>query len=341
MTDVCTRRPARAPRALGALLAGALLGAAGPAHAADAGWKPERAVELIAVNAPGGGADRILRLMQNIIQTELYVPVPVNIVNKPGGGGAVAFTYLNQHPGDGHHLVMGGKTLITNNLIGRGPNFREFTPVVNLFNEYISVTVRPDSPIRDGRDLIERLRKDPAALSFGIATTLGNPNHQGVVVAFKQAGIDVRKMRTAVFQSGGAATTAMLGGHIDVVPITAAFAASMLRNGQVRLIAVSAPQRLPGVLAEVPTWREQGFDAVVSNWRTLVGPKGMAPAQVAYWEQAIKRFADAPDWKKELDNNFWSADFKGSADTRRQMERDEAEQRSVTPALESWTVGVR
>ena len=296
---------------------------------AAAGWKPTKPVELIAMNAPGGGSDRILRIMINVIQAQKQVPVAVNVVNKPGGGGAVAYSYLNTHPGDGHYLLIANKSLLTNHLIGAGPSYTEFTPIVNLFNEYISVTVKPDSPLRSGRDLVERLKKDPAALSFGIATSLGNSNHQGAVVAFKEAGIDVRKMKNVIFQSGGAATTAMMGGHIDVAPVTAAFAASLLRNGQVRILAVTSPQRLPGALAEVPTWREQGFDVVVSNWRSFVGPRGMTPAQIAYWEDIMQKMSESAEWKKELEENFWSNAYARSAELRKQMDRDNVQQRAV------------
>ena len=203
------------------------------------------------MNAPGGGSDRTLRIMSKIMQEGRLVGVPLNVVNKPGGGGSVAYAYLNQHPGDAHYLQLASRSLLTNNIAGRGPRYTEFTPVAFLFGEYVSVTVKPDSPLRTGKDLIERMKQDPAALSFGIATSLGNPNHQAVAAALKAAGVDIRKLRTVIFSSGGAASTAMLGGHVDVVPITAAFAASMARQGQVRVIAVTAPSRLPDVLADM------------------------------------------------------------------------------------------
>ncbi len=296
--------------------------------AAPSAWRPDRAVEAIALNAPGGGGDRILRIMANVLQEQRALEVSFNVVNKPGGGGAVAYAYLNQHPGDGHYLVLASKSLLTNHIVGRGPSYTEFTPVAHLFGEWISVTVKPDSPIKDGRDLVERLKKDPAALSFGIATSIGNPNHQGVATALKAAGVDIKKMRAVIFPSGGAASTAMMGGHIDVVPITAAFAASMLRAGQVRLLAVASPQRLTGVLAEVPTWREQGLEAVVSNWRGMVGPKGMTEAQRAYWEEALRRFSDSEEWKKELETNFWTNDYKRGAEMRRFLDEDNAQARA-------------
>lgn len=306
--------------------------AAAGAHA-QTDWKPSKAVELIAMNAPGGGSDRILRIMARIMQERRLVEVPLAVVNKPGGGGSVAFAYLNQHAGDAHYLQLAGRSVLTNNIVGRGPSYTEFTPIVFLFGEYISVTVRPDSPVKSGRDLVERLKKDPAALSFGIATSLGNPNHQGVAAALRAAGIDVRKLRTVIFPSGGAATTAMLGGHIDVVPITAAFAASMASQGQVRVLAVTSPTRLPDVLADVPTWREQGYDAVVSNWRSVFGPKGMTPAQVAYWESVFRRFVDSEEWKKELADNFWLSEFMGSVETRKYLDQDYVQARSFLAEL--------
>ena len=291
--------------------------------AADPAWKPTKAVELVAINAPGGGSDRILRLMVKVFQEQKAMDVPVNVVNKPGGGGAVAYAYVNQQS-DGHALVLANKSMLTNNIVGRGPSYTEFTPVVNLFGEYISVTVRPDSPLKTGVDVVAALKKDATSLPLGIATSIGNPNHQGLAVALSLAGVDIKKTRNVIFPSGGAATTALMGGHVDVAPVTAAFAASLVRNGQVRVVAVAAPNRLGGVLASAPTWREQGYDAVVSNWRTFLGPKGLSAAQVAYWERVFKRLTESAEWKKELDENFWQNDFLTSAEARKQMERDDA-----------------
>lgn len=296
-------------------------------------WKPDKPVELVATNAPGGGSDRIGRILIKILQERRIVATPVNLVNKPGGGSSVAYNYINQHPGSGHHLVMGSRSFLTNHIAGHGPSYTEFTPVVRLFDEYIAVTVKPVSPIRTGKDLLAFMKRDPTAISFGIATSLGAPNHSGAAAAFKAAGIDIKKMKNVIFSSGGQASTALLGGHVDVVPISVAFAASLLRNKQVRLIAVTAPERLPGILKDVPTWKEQGADAVVTQWRILVGPKGMTPAQVAYWENVMRRMMEADDWKKELAENFWQPHFQTGVEARKFMARDHADAKAFLAEL--------
>ena len=296
-------------------------------------WKPDKAVELIATNAPGGGSDRIGRIMIKILQEGRYIPTSINLVNKPGGGTSIAYNYINLNPGNGHFLVLASRSLITNHIAGHGPSYTEFTPVVRLFEEYIAVTVKPVSPIRSGKDLISFMRKDPAALSFGIATSLGAPNHSGVAAAFKVAGIDLKRMKNVIFPSGGAASTALLGGHVDVVPISVAFAASLLRNNQVRLIAVTSPERLPGLLKDVPTWKEQGVDAVVAQWRILVGPKGMTAGQIAYWESVMRRMMEADDWKNELETNFWNANFQGVVENRRFLARDHEDAKAFLTEL--------
>ncbi len=296
-------------------------------------WKPDKPVEIIATNAPGGGSDRIGRILIKILQEKRYVATPVNLVNRPGGGSSVAYNYANQFPGNGHYLVMGSRSLITNNIAGHGPSYTELTPVVYLFDEYIAVTVKPVSPIRTGKDLISFMRRDPTAISFGIATSLGAPNHSGVAAAFKVAGIDIKKTKNVIFPSGGAASTALMGGHVDVVPISVAFAASLLRNNQVRLIAITAPERLGGVLKDVPTWKEQGFDAVVSQWRILIGPKGMTQPQVAYWENTMRRMMEAEEWKNELETNFWRANFRSGAEAQKFLARDYQEAKAFLTEL--------
>jgi putative tricarboxylic transport membrane protein len=308
--------------------------AASGAMAATPAWKPDRAVEIVVNTAPGNSPDKTARAIQKIYQERRVGEVPVTVGNRPGGGGAVAYGYLNQRPGDGHTIAIASKALLTNHIMGRGPNPADFTPVAHLFGEYVAIAVKADSPIKSGRDLVERLKQDPAAVTFGIATSLGNINHQSVATVLKDAGIDLKKARNVVFQSAVLARTAMLGGHVDVVPMALGTAAGPLQSGQIRLLAVAAPKRVPGLFANEPTWREQGYDVVMSNWRSVIGPKGMGEGQVAYWERALARVVETDEWKKDIEANFWDSDFLGSAATRKLMDGDYAKIRAFLQELD-------
>ncbi|MES2561885.1 MAG: tripartite tricarboxylate transporter substrate binding protein [Pseudomonadota bacterium] len=303
--------------------------------AAQGAWRPEKPVEIVVNTAPGSGPDKTARLMQKLMQEFKQPEIPMVVSNKPGGGGAIAYTYLNQYPGNGHYLAIASKTLLTTHAMGRSTiTYTDVTPIAHLIGEYIGIAVRADSPIRTGRDLIERMSKDSNAHSFGVATALGNTNHQAVAAALKIAGIDVRKVRNVVFQSGGLAATAMLGGHVDVVPVSIGSWVSNVKAGQVRVIAVSSAKRLPGLFADVPTWREQGMDVVVSNWRTVVGPKNMTPSQIAYWESAVQRMIATPTWKQDADSTSAVSEYMGHVELRKYMEADYAQIKSFLSDLE-------
>ena len=315
------------------LLATIFMVAGFPAFAQN--WQPDKNVEIVINTAPGSGQDATGRLIQKILQDRKLVNTSISINNKPGGGGVIAYTYLQQHPADGHFIAIASKSLLTNHISGRAPlTYSNLTPLAILFDEYIAVAVKADSPIKNGRELLDRMKKDPGTYSFGVATSLGNPNHQGVAMALKDAGIDLRKTKTPVFQSGGNAITALLGGHVDAVPGSVGLMRRYVEAGTVRLIAIASPQRLTGIFASTPTWKEQGANAIVSNWRGLIGPPNMTPAQTAFWDNALRQMTQTEAWKKELDENNWDNEYRTSAETRKYMEADYAELKAFLTELE-------
>lgn len=317
------------------VLIAAVLFAGAPLAAPAQGWKPERPVEIIVGCAPGCGPDIVVRVMQRIFQANRYVDPPITIQNKAGAGGGMARTYLNQFQANGHYLYHGDKGVLAAHAMGRSVvSYTELTPVAILFGEYIGIAVKADSPIKSGRDLIERLQKDPAAHTIGIATVLGNINHQGVAGALKSAGIDIRKTRNVTFPSGAAAIIAMLGGHIDVVPVSVGLWEPHMTTGAVRVIAVSSAERQPGSFSGIPTWREQGANSVVFNWRAMFGPGGMTPAQVAYWENTFQRLVDTPDWKSEMVTRNGVTHFMGAAPMKKYMEEEYPEVKAFLVELE-------
>lgn len=316
------------------LLAAAVLLAAGfPAFAQN--WQPDKNVEIVINTAPGSGQDATGRLIQKILQDRKLVNTSISINNKPGGGGAIAYTYLQAHPAGGHFVSIASKSLLTNHISGRMPlTYSHLTPLAILFDEYIAVAVKADSPIKSGRELLDRMKKDPGTYSFGVATSLGNPNHQGVAMALKDAGVDLRKTKTPVFQSGGNAITALLGGHVDAVPGSVGLMRKYVEAGSVRLIAIASPKRLTGIFANTPTWKEQGANAIVSNWRGLVGPPNLTAAQAAFWDNALRQLTQSEAWKKELEENNWDNEYRNSAETRKYMEADYADLKAFLTELE-------
>jgi len=271
------------------------------ALAQPAAWKPARNVEIIVGVGPGGGIDRTARVLQKILQDQRLMEVTVTVVNKPGGGGAIAQTYLNQRAGDAHYWEITATSLLTNHITGKSQyGHKDFTPIAMLSDEYIGFLVRLDSPLKSGKDLLTLLKVDPESLPIGIATAAGNTNHIAAGLAAKAAGGEVKKLRVAVFGSGGEAMAALLGGHVGLVATPAANAIPHLQSGKMRVLAVAAPARLEGALAAVPTWKEQGAEIVVANWRPVIGPRGLSPAQVRFWEDVFARVTSSDDWKSEV-----------------------------------------
>ncbi len=271
---------------------------------AYAQWQPTRNVEIIAPAAAGSALDAVARLVQKVLQDKKLLTATTIVVDKAGGGNAVGFNYLNSRPADGHAILVTPFTIITNRITGANPiNYQDITPLAMLADEHIAFVVNVNSPMKTGKDLLERLRRDPAAVSMALASALGNANHIAVSLVGKTVGADPKKFRIAVFNSSGESITAVLGGHVELAITTTGLVGPHVQAGRVRALAVASEKRLAGQLAQVPTWREQGTDVVFSSWRALIGPRGMTAEQIAYWESLMAKVAAQEEWQRDLDQN--------------------------------------
>jgi len=291
-----------------------LLPAFALAQEPQSAWKPDRPVELIIGAAPGGANDRIGRAIQRVLLESKSVNT-LNVVNKPGGGQAVAFAYLASHPSNPHYLGLASSSWLTTVAAGRGTtSHRDFTPIVKMLDEYQVFFVKADSPIRTARDIVERLRKDPASLSFGFSTAAGNPLHISIATLARQAGADPRKVKAVVFTSGSDTAIQVAGGHLDVGVQSPGSAYQLAEAGKIRIIAVGAPRRHTGALANVPTLREQGVEVDANVFYTVFGPKGMTPAQTSFWDEVISRAIQSEQIRKDSQQNYWTIDLVGHRD---------------------------
>ena len=149
----------------------------------------------------------------------------------------------------------------------------------------------------------------------------------------KAAGGDARTLKAIAFKGSAEAITALLGGHIDLVTTAAGNVGVHIASGKLRVVGVAAPQRFPGQLADIPTWKEQGVNVVFGAWRAIMGPKGMTPAQVTYWENVLVKAVDSPEWKQDLERNYWADDFTRAEQFRKDLATDYSAMRSVLTDL--------
>lgn len=283
-------------------------------------WKPERTVEIVVGSAAGGGNDKTGRMMQRIWQESKLLDAVV--LNKVGGGGALAYTYTNQHPGDGHAIAVARTGLLTNHITGLSPlNYTDMTPLAMVADDAMSLSVRADSPIRTVKDLIAKWKADPQSVSISLGSSRGSTTHFLVAQLAKAAGIDPKKLKTITFGGGSDSMTAILGGHIDMVSLGLGNVAEQHKAGRIRVIAVGSEKRSPN-LPTAPTLKELGFDIVQGGWTAIVGAKNLSPAQVTYWENVLEKTVNDPTWKKSLEADYAEWMFMKSAQTREFLKKD-------------------
>jgi len=301
------------------------------AGGADAqGWTPQRNIEIVVGSAPGGSNDKTARQVERILIQQKLVPTSIAVVNKTGAGGTLALNYVNQHQGDGHYMIIFTPSMLTNHITGQSKTYyKDFTPIAALFSDYIVFPVNAGASIKDANDLVARLKQDPQSVAVGFATALGSHNHIAIGLLMKAIGGDPKYLKAVAYKGSSLAITNLLGGHIDLVTTAAGNAAGHVQAGRLRVLAAAAPKRFPGVLADVPTWKELGVDLVFGGFRAIVGPKNMTPEQVAYWEGALKKSTQVPEWQEGLRKNFWFDDFLTSAELAKKLDAEYASMKSV------------
>jgi putative tricarboxylic transport membrane protein len=284
------------------------------------GWKPERNVELTIPASPGGSNDIAGRTIQRLWNELKLLPVASSVANRGGGEHIVAYTFIQQRAGDPHHIGLMSTPILLNPIGGRTQlTHNDLTPIAYLITEPMVAVVRADSPIKSGKDLVEALAKDPGAHSIALTSnghriSIGQPMHK--------AGVNIKAVRMPAFKGGGETAMAVLGGHADVQITSVSTAVPHVTGGQMRAIAISSTSRLGGVMASVPTWRELGYPSS-GSWKGIVAPKGLTPAQVAFWEEVMRRTAQSEEIVQYAEKNLWLVEFKGSAETRKWLD-DEA-----------------
>ena len=316
-----------------AIFAALLCALAAPAWGQSA-WKPEKPVELIIPTGPGANNDRMVRIIQKVLQDQKRVTTPVLAVNKPGGNQQLAVIYLGQRGADPHSLLLTNPTIFTNELTGvTQQHYTALTPIALLLVESNAITVKADSPMKNMRDLMDRLKADPDAVSFAMPSRGGVP-HLALAAAVKAAGLDPKKLKVVVFKASGESITAVSGGHVHAMVSSLASVMPQVKAGSLRVLAIAARERRGGAAANVPTLREQGIPSDgVAAWRGMSGPKGLSAAQIAFWDDALAKAVESADWKHFLEENDVSSSYLRSRDFAKYLEGEYATTKAVMADL--------
>ena len=283
------------------------------------GWKPDRNVELVLPASPGGSNDIAGRTIQKVWADLNLLPVSSSVVNRSGGEHNVAYTYVAQRAADAHTLGLMSTPMLVNQIDGRSQlTHHDVTPIAHLITEPMIAVTRADSPLTNGRDVVEALRKNSSALSIALTSS---GHRVSIGMPLLKAGVTLKGVRMPAFKGGGETVTAVLGGHADLLVTSVSTSVPHIASGKMRGLAVSSTRRLGGPLAQVPTWQELGYSSA-GSWKAIMAPKGITPAQIAYWEDIVRKTAQSDELRQYAEKNQWIIDFKGSAEFRKWLDEE-------------------
>jgi putative tricarboxylic transport membrane protein len=271
-------------------------------------------IEFVCHAAVGGGSDIMARMMQSFIEREKLCSQPVAVVNRAGGGGAIAFAYVAGKKGDPHIWLTATTSFLTTPLLGKSKyTYRDFTALTNLAYDDFFVTVRSDSPHKTMKDLIEDAKKKPGQIRTGGTYAPGTDALIDHLLG-KAAGV---KFNYIPFKSGGEAMIALLGGNLDMFYPNPGEALAQLEAKKVRILAVASEKRLEAA-PDIPTLRELGYDASFQQVRSIAAPNDLPKEAIQYFEGLFRKLADSKLWKeKYIKENMLTWDYKTSAETQK------------------------
>jgi len=288
----------------------ALLASACPAAAE---FKPTKPIEIIVHNGPGSGPDIFGRTLVQIIDQEKLSPVRLQVVNKVGGGGTTAASYVVNKKGDPHVWTVFTSVWITNPLVQQEASTKlvDMSPIARLVVEPAVIVVRADSRYQTLRDVIDAALKNPGQIKQAGGSVLAR---DALVRQLLMAHTGARWSFIS-FPAAGERLAALLGGHVDFVLVEPPEAGELIRAGKLRALVQIADKRLAG-FETVPTLPEAGFNVPnVPQARGIVGPPGMPADAVAYYEELLRKTSRSPGWRKFLHDNQLDDAFLNSKDT--------------------------
>jgi putative tricarboxylic transport membrane protein len=260
-------------------------------------------LKIIAPAAPGGGWDQTARAMQQAL-VAAGLAKSVQVVNVPGAGGSVGIAqFATGAKGDGKQLMVNGFVMVGALLTNKSPvTLDQVTPIARLTEETQVIVVPANSPIKNAKDLAAAVKTDVAKVTWA-GGSAGGTDHITAALFAKAAGADATKVNYIPFSGGGESLAAVLGGKVTAGISGYGEYEGQIKAGKLRAIGLTAPERIPGL--DVPTFKEQGFDVVITNWRSVMAPPGITPEQRAALVDLVGKMVKSPAWSEILKQKGW------------------------------------
>lgn len=275
-------------------LAGAVAAATAWSPEARAEWKPQKPVEFVVMAGQGGGADKLARFIQSIIEKNKLADVPFIPINKGGGSGADALRYLKDNAGNDHVIMATLNSYYTTPLRnpGIGVNIEEFTPIARLAEDFFVLWVNADSPIKSVDDYVKMVKDKGTGWKMG---GTGTGQEDSLVTAMLEQTYGL-KMTYVPFKGGGDVAVNLVGKHVDSTVNNPSEALGFLQAGKVRALASLTAERIPA-FKDVPTFKELGKDLNYVMQRSVVAPGGIKPEVAAYYRSVFDKVFKSSEWQ--------------------------------------------
>lgn len=292
------------------LLALALLAMAGAGCGVTRG-DPSKDMTMLIPNSPGGGYDQTGRAAVTVMEAEDITGGTFEVHNIIGAGGTIAFSQLMRSDDDHSLLTVGLGVVGSAYSFGLEDRLQDATPIAQLIEDQEGVLVPASSPYKTIDDFLEDWKKHPSSIAVGGGSSAGGPDHLFPMQLAKAVGIEPKEVRYVPFDGGGPLTSALLGEKIKVGFSGLGEFEGQIKEGELRVLAVSGEERLEGDLfSKFPTLQESGVDLVFTNWRGLLAPPGISDDRRDELIAYVEEMHETPEWRKALKDNKWIDEFK-------------------------------
>ena len=283
-------------------LAGVILLAAAAACGGRSGAAPE-VLTILAPASPGGGWDQTARAMQAALQED-GATGSVRVVNVAGAGGTIGLAqFVNAGANRGNALLVTGLIMVGAVLTNRSAvTLEATTPIARLTGDYELLVVPADSPYDDLAAFVEAWKQDPGALAIA-GGSAGGTDHMLAGLLAARVGMDPTTINYVPHSGGGESIASILGAQVAAGINGVSELAPFVAAGRLRALAISSAERRPG--RQVPTFREQGVDLTLTNWRGVVGPPDLEDDRLAALTARIDALRQSPAWQASLARNDW------------------------------------